>query len=267
MGLEEAAEVEAVAEARVSSQLSVAAVPVMGLRVFSGTMEDLAAVLRQMLRSEAARHVVTLNPEIYMATRRDSEFRQAVMEADLLLPDGIGIVWASRLLGNPVAERLAGVETVDLLCAICARERLGIYLLGGGTGIAARAASELQHRHPGLLVAGAEEGDPHPDRQDAIVSRINNSGAAVLLVAFGAPKQELWIWRNKRNLSARVAVGVGGTFDFLAGVVPRAPRSWQRLGLEWLWRLIHQPWRWRRMLALPHFAALVLASAVTRRLR
>jgi N-acetylglucosaminyldiphosphoundecaprenol N-acetyl-beta-D-mannosaminyltransferase len=254
-----------VAEAQARYMIANPKVPVLGLEVFAGSMEDLARVLRHMIRSGRLHHLVTLNPEIYMRTRHDTPFRQAVLEADLLLPDGIGIVWAGRLLGSSVAERLAGVDTVEMLCDICAHEQASIYLLGAGEGVARRAASTLERRHPGLRVAGAETGDPDPACDESTLLKIQGSRADVLLVAFGAPNQELWIWRNKAKLTVKIAMGVGGTFDFLAGLVPRAPMSWQRLGLEWLWRLLHQPWRWRRMLALPHFAALVLVAAALRR--
>jgi N-acetylglucosaminyldiphosphoundecaprenol N-acetyl-beta-D-mannosaminyltransferase len=135
-----------------------------------------------------------------------------------------------------------------------------LYLLGGALGVADRAAAILQARYPGLVVAGAFPGSPAPDEENDIVERIRAARPDMLFVAFGAPAQDLWIARNQPRLQVPVAMGVGGSLDFVAGVTRRAPEWVQRIGLEWLYRLIREPWRWRRQLELPRFVWHVLRS-------
>lgn len=205
-----------------------------------------------------ARQVVTLNPEMVMAAGQHAALRDAIRAADLVLPDGIGIVWALRLRGETILERVAGVDLLDAFAELAATRGYRIFLLGAAPGVAAAAADQLVRRHPGLRIAGTWAGSPDDADAPDIVERINASGADVLFVAFGAPAQELWIAAHRPQLGAAVAMGVGGAFDFLAGRVPRAPQWMRRCGLEWLYRLARQPWRWRRMLALPRFALAVL---------
>jgi N-acetylglucosaminyldiphosphoundecaprenol N-acetyl-beta-D-mannosaminyltransferase len=218
------------------------------------------------IREGTPRQVVTVNPEFVIAARRDRRFRRVLNAADLAVADGIGIVLAARLLGDRLPERVGGVEVVERLAARAASAGHRLYLLGAQEGVAAEAARRLQLRYPGLAIAGTYAGSPRPREAAAICERIRQARPDVLLVAFGAPAQELWIARNLQRLGVPVAIGVGGAFDYLAGRASRAPVWLQRAGLEWLYRLVRQPWRWRRMLALPRFAALVLASAAFRRL-
>jgi N-acetylglucosaminyldiphosphoundecaprenol N-acetyl-beta-D-mannosaminyltransferase len=228
-----------------------------------GTIDRIEAYIREGV----PRQVVTVNPEFVIAARRDRHFRRVLNGADLAVADGIGIVWAARLLGDRLPERVGGVEVVERLAAHATAAGHRLYLLGGQEGVAAEAAQRLQMRYPGLVIAGTFAGSPRPLEEAGIRERIREASPDVLLVAFGAPAQELWIARNLQRLGVPVAMGVGGAFDYLAGRASRAPVWLQRAGLEWLYRLARQPWRWRRMLALPRFAALVLASAALRRFR
>lgn len=202
--------------------------------------------------------LITINPEFVMAAQHNSEFRQAINSAALVVADGIGVVWAARHLKAPTPERVTGVDTLMVLAGHCAQMGYSIYLLGAAPGVAEEAAARLQSMAPGLQIAGTYAGSPAPEEEEAIIARIRESHADLLCVAYGAPAQDLWIARNLARLSAGMAVGVGGAYDFLAGRQRRAPRLMQRLGLEWLYRLYREPWRWRRMLALPRFALLVL---------
>ncbi|HOG48417.1 MAG TPA: WecB/TagA/CpsF family glycosyltransferase, partial [Anaerolineae bacterium] len=203
---------------------------------------------------------VTLNPEFIVRARRDAAFAAVLEAADLALPDGVGIVWASYILGTPLHGRATGVQTV-LDLAVSAGERgLSFYLLGAAPGVAEAAAARLVTHAPGLRIAGTFAGSPAPEVEDETVARIRQAAPDFLLVAYGAPQQDLWIARNKERLGVPVAIGVGGTFDYLSGRVAWPSPLWRRLGLEWLCRLLRQPWRWRRMLALPRFAFLVFAS-------
>lgn len=221
----------------------------------------MAEAVEQIVASTAAapcRQVVTVNPEFLMAARRDPAFAAVLNNADLAVADGVGLIWAARRLGHPLPERVTGVDLVEGVAAVAARQGLRLYLLGAQEGVAAAAAAVLCARYPGLIVAGTYAGSPATAEDDAIVARVNQAQAGILFVAYGAPRQDLWIARNRARLSAGVAVGVGGAFDFISGRSRRAPRWMQRLGLEWLHRLYHEPWRWRRMLALPRFVWAVL---------
>jgi len=202
--------------------------------------------------------VVTVNPEFVMRARSQAEFHRALEGADLCLADGAGVVWALRRRGCVNSERVTGADTVPELARICAQHGLGLFLLGAAPGVAEAAGQALVQAYPGLLISGTHSGSPAVEEDDEIVAMVNRSGAAVLLVAYGHPAQELWIARNREQLKVALAMGVGGVLDFLSGRVRRAPASWRRANLEWLWRLVHQPWRARRMLALPLFALLVV---------
>lgn len=218
------------------------------------TLADTLAKVRQFMAEPRLHQICTTNPEFVMTAQTDDDFRQILWQADLCLPDGIGLVVASRWLGKPLPERVPGSELVYHLAELCAKEGWRLFLLGAAPGVAEAAADIFQSRYPGVIIAGTHAGSPDPAENEAIVQRINDSGAEMLFVAYGAPKQDKWIARNREALpTVRVAIGVGGSLDFVTGKSIRAPRWVQNLGLEWLHRLIKEPWRWRRMLALPRF--------------
>lgn len=219
-----------------------------------------AEVLRFM--SEPRLHqIATVNPEFVMAAQQDQLFRRILNEADLCLPDGIGLIWASRWLGRPLPERIAGSDFVYHVARLASEHGWRLFLLGAGPGVAEECALVFQSRYPGIKIAGTYAGTPDPDENEAIVERINAAEAEVLYVAYGAPRQDKWIYRNRRSFpSVRLAMGVGGSLDFVTGRAARAPDWIQKIGFEWLHRLYREPWRWRRMLALPRFAVKVLVS-------
>jgi N-acetylglucosaminyldiphosphoundecaprenol N-acetyl-beta-D-mannosaminyltransferase len=210
--------------------------------------------------SEPGLHqIATVNPEFVMTAQRDAEFRRVLNRADLCLPDGVGLLLAGRWLGRPFPERVAGSDFVYHLAQLAAGDGWPIFLLGAAPGVAEEAAAVFQKRFPKLVITGTYAGSPEPAENETIVRRINESQAKVLYVAFGAPNQDKWISRNRETLtSVRVAMGIGGSLDFVAGRATRAPRWMQKIGLEWLHRLINEPWRWRRMLALPKFGAMII---------
>jgi N-acetylglucosaminyldiphosphoundecaprenol N-acetyl-beta-D-mannosaminyltransferase len=246
-------------------------VRVLGVRVDLVTMAQtlaiiagwIAAARERKAAGEAwrARQVVTVNPEIVMAARADPALRALINGADLVVPDGIGIVWASRLRGHRAAERVAGVDLVTGLARLGSARGWRLFLLGAAPGIAERAGARLRAANPGLGIAGTRAGSADAAEDAASTRLVRASDADVVFVAYGSPAQEWWIARNRDGLGGAVAVGVGGALDFLSGAVPRAPRWMQRAGLEWLYRLWRQPWRWRRMLALPRFALATLREA------
>ena len=207
------------------------------------------------------RHLVaTVNPEFVMRASDDREFARVLESAALCIADGSGIVWAARRQGCDIAAPVTGVDLIPLLAALCARRGFGLYLLGAGPGVADELARQLREHNPRLQVA-AYAGSADPSADDETLARIEAVRPQVLLVAFGAPKQELWIDRLGDRLNGvAVAIGVGGSFDYLTGRVPRAPTWMRRAGMEWLYRLARQPWRIRRMAVLPAYALQVLRS-------
>ncbi|MDI7276140.1 MAG: WecB/TagA/CpsF family glycosyltransferase [Anaerolineae bacterium] len=235
-------------------------VRILGVRVDDVDLAEAVPRILAMAASRRPHHVVTVNPEFVMIARRDPAFREVLERADLALPDGIGLLHAARVLGRPLRGRATGVDTVLALADAAAEREVSFFLLGGQPGVAEAAAARLVTRQPRLRIAGTYAGSPSPDEEEEIVERVRRAAPDYLFVAYGAPQQDLWIARNLQRLGVPVAMGVGGVFDYLSGRVPWAPAAWRRLGLEWLYRLMHQPWRWRRMLALPRFALAVLAA-------
>jgi N-acetylglucosaminyldiphosphoundecaprenol N-acetyl-beta-D-mannosaminyltransferase len=203
--------------------------------------------------------VATVNPEFVMRANQDAEFARVLESADLCLPDGTGVVWAARRQGCWMRGPVAGTDMLPLLAAMCARRGFPLFLLGAAPGVADELASKLRAGHPDLKVA-SHPGSPDPSDDPETLRLIHEHNTKVLLVAFGHPKQELWIDRLMNRLGVAVAVGVGGAFDYLTGRVPRAPAWMRSAGLEWSYRLVKQPWRARRMTVLPVYAVKVLFS-------
>ena len=219
---------------------------------------------QRMLVAHAPRRnaqVVTLNPEMLMRARAEPGMGTRIRAADYVVADGIGILWAARMLGTPLPERVTGVELAQGLAQRAAERGYRLFLLGAAPGVAEEAAARLEYDFPGLRIAGTFSGTPRREGDEEALARIHAAQADIVLVAYGSPAQEYWIARVRERLGAAVAVGVGGTFDFLAGRVPRAPQWMRQRGLEWLYRLWREPWRWRRMLALPRFALVVAVAA------
>lgn len=223
------------------------------------TMREAVARMVALLDGDAQSHVMTPNAEMLVAASRDPGFRDVLCRAALNVADGIGVVWCSRLLGQPLPERVAGVDLVQQVCASLAPGH-SVFFLGAAPGVAERAAAALAARFPQITIAGTASGSPSDVDAPVLLEQIRSSGASLLLVAYGAPAQDVWIDRHAAALpSVRVAMGVGGTFDFLAGVRRRAPRWMQRCGLEWFWRLLCEPRRIGRMFtAVIVFPLLVL---------
>jgi N-acetylglucosaminyldiphosphoundecaprenol N-acetyl-beta-D-mannosaminyltransferase len=233
-------------------------IEILDLPVSAITYREWLELIDAWVKSDQTHHVCTINPEMIMIARRDPNFYHILSRADLTVPDGVGLLWAARRLGTPLPERVTGSDGVPLIAQTAAERGWRIYLLGAAPGVADKAAAVLRKRHPALQIVGTYSGSPAPGEEDAIVERVNASGADILFVAFGAPNQDKWIARNLPRLCVKMAMGVGGSLDFVAGVLPRAPELFQRFGLEWLYRLYLQPWRIGRMLRLPRFVLAVL---------
>jgi N-acetylglucosaminyldiphosphoundecaprenol N-acetyl-beta-D-mannosaminyltransferase len=229
-------------------------VSILGCRV--DVVDRARAVERivELARGSEASLVVTLGTEMVVRARHDARFREIANASALSLCDTIGVLFAARYLhGVPMKERVAGVDLIDPLCARLAAEGLSLFLCGGKGDTAARAARVLQERHPALIVAGARDGYFSPADDVRVANEIAASGARVLLLGLGSPRQESWIADHLAQAACGVGIGVGGSFDVLAGNVERAPVMWQKLNVEWLYRLLREPTRWRRQLALPKF--------------
>lgn len=230
-------------------------VHLLGVPIDALTMLEAVALIRAFLDESppayagatVGRHVMTPNNEMLVEAAQNPRFKHVLQHSALNLPDSTGLLLAARWAGQRIPWRVTGVDTVQALC-VSLDERHPVFLLGAGEGVAEKAASVLQSRNPHLKVVGIFSGNPRSEYADQIINAINASQAHLLLVAFGAPRQDLWIAEHLPKMpSVRVAMGVGGTFDFIAGVQKRAPAFVRQIGLEWLWRFVREPSRWRRM--------------------
>lgn len=194
--------------------------------------------------------VFTPNPEIIWAAQKDAELMDILAHADMLLADGIGVVIASKLIKDPLPARVAGY---DFACKLFEQEGLRFFFFGAKPGVAIEAAEKLRKKYKDIQIVGTHHGYFKNEETDAIIEEINDSGANVLLVCLGVPKQEQWIYHNRDKLKPALCLGVGGTLDVLAGHVKRAPVFYQKVGLEWLYRVICQPSRIGRIAVLPLF--------------
>jgi N-acetylglucosaminyldiphosphoundecaprenol N-acetyl-beta-D-mannosaminyltransferase len=245
-------------------------IEVLGVRVNDVTYDETLTLIDGWIAAgpaEGGTHVVTTpNPEFVMAARRSPQFRALLGRTALNVPDGVGLLLAARLRGERFRDHVRGTDLVHRLAALGAARGHRWYLLGAANGIARRAADRLQSQYPGLTIAGAAPGSPRPEDDPATWATIRAAGPVdLILVAYGAPAQERWLDRSVGPLAIPVGIGVGGVFNFLSGEVPRAPAWMQRLELEWLHRLIVQPWRWKRQLELPRFLVLAALEAARQR--
>jgi N-acetylglucosaminyldiphosphoundecaprenol N-acetyl-beta-D-mannosaminyltransferase len=237
---------------------NVPSVSFLGVEIHDITFQETIEILKDMAKSGQPHHVMTVNPEFVMMAQKDKAFFETLHDADLKVPDGIGIVLGARILGASIRERVAGVDLVRKFAASARDNGFRIFLLGAAPGVAERTAVILQKENPGLQIAGTYAGSPRPEEEELICSMIERVKPHLLFVAYGPPRQDLWIARTQNRLKIPVAMGVGGSFDFIVGIAVRAPLWIQRIGLEWLFRLIREPWRWKRMMTLPRFVFSVI---------
>lgn len=234
-------------------------VMILGIPIDNVDVDAVIAKVETFFAEGQTHHIVTVNPEFVMEAQHNRAFRDVLLNADLATPDGFGLLLAARWLGTPLCGRATGVELTSRIAELCARIDRSIFLLGAAPGVAEQAAAVLCQRFPGLRIAGCFSGSPRRRHEPFLQQIIRAVQPDVLLVAYGHPAQDLWIARNQQALQVPVAMGVGGTFDYLAGRVPHAPRLIRHMGLEWLYRLVRQPRRWRRIVrAVPLFAWTVL---------
>ncbi|MAG35426.1 MAG: acetylglucosaminyldiphospho-UDP acetyl-beta-D-mannosaminyltransferase [Dehalococcoidia bacterium] len=240
----------------------------LGLPVDDVTYAESAAYASTLISAEGPARIVTPNPEFVILAQRSTAFREALWQSDLAIPDGGGLLLASRLLGLRLREQVRGTDLAYELVRRARKEGWRVFLLGAGPGVAADAAARLRSLNPGVSIVGAYGGISAKAGDPDTRAAVNGAGRVdLLLVAYGAPAQELWMARNLDTLDVGVAMGVGGVLDYMAGRVRRAPPMIRAAGLEWLFRLVMQPWRWRRQVSLVVFSRLVLAAAIARKRR
>ena len=234
---------------------------ILGVAFDNTTMDEAVGRAMSLLEQEGPHLVVTPNPEIVRLAQSDRDFAGLIAGADLVLPDGVGILYAAKILGRPLKARVPGVDFASALMDAMAKAGKRLFLLGAKPGVAEEAARRLAGQHPGLIVCGTHDGYFQEDAP--VVQAIRAARADVVFVCLGAPKQEKWAAAHGADTGARLFVGLGGSLDVFAGQVERAPKGWQKLGLEWLYRTIRQPSRLKRVAKLPLF----LCSAVGARLK
>jgi len=218
-----------------------------GIEIANTTMDETLDWMVERVKTATPSFIAFMNPDCLNIVYRHTGYRAALAQTVRILPDGIGIKLACRLLGISMKANVNGTDLFPLLCERSVREGLSLYLLGAKPGVAETVALNMQARFPGLAIAGSRDGYFEPAQTESLIESINASGADILLVAFGAPKQELWLAEHHERFAPALRLGVGGLFDFYSGRIPRAPQWMREIGLEWTWRLMQEPGRmWRR---------------------
>lgn len=238
-------------------------IEILGVPVDCLTMDQTIELAGSALTGDVAKSVVAVNPEKVMRARVDTRLRDQLQRAAVLIPDGIGVVAAARMLGLGQFNRVPGSELMPKLCDLAARTGRSVFLFGATPEVNERTAKVLRERYRGLKIAGAQHGYLTDDEMPGLIDRINKSKTDIVFVALGSPKQEAWIDRYLPQLNVKLCQGVGGTFDVIAGHVKRAPAAFRAVHLEWLYRLMANPNRLARQSALPGFVFQIFKQRVT----
>lgn len=241
-------------------------IEILGVPVDCVTMAAALDYVDELIASGGRSAVFAINPEKVMKAREDPWLLEQIRAAALLVPDGIGVVWAARVLGLAELERVPGADLMQRLCARAAERSYRVFLYGARPEVNSATRKVLETRYPGLQIVGHRDGYVQEAGMPGLVEEINRSGADLLFVALGSPKQEKWMATWLPKLGVKVCQGVGGTFDVISGHVPRAPASWQAMNLEWAYRLVKEPRRLVRQSALPRFTLQVLIARLSRRM-
>lgn len=230
----------------------------LGVDVSPYNYEEIIADLRERMKAGLQSTIIAVNPEKVMAAEKNEELRQLINSSTYQIPDGVGILLASKMKGGKISSRVTGVDMMDRLIRFAAEENHKVFLYGAKEEVVTTAKQKLEEKYPSLVISGYENG--YEKDNDKIVNKINGSEADLLFVAMGSPKQELWIRENMGKLNVKVFQGVGGSFDVFSGKVQRAPLFFRKLGIEWLYRLLKEPKRFKRQLALPRFLVKILGA-------
>lgn len=232
---------------------------ILGVPFDHTTMKDMLIQLRHNLQLKKKTFIVTANPEIVMYAVEDEHYRNTIAQANHIIADGAGIILASKLVKKPLPERVAGFDLMVELLQLANKEQLRVFFLGSREEVIERTVANVQKSYPNLQIAGYHHGF-FKENDETVTEMVKNSNPDMVFVALGFPKQEYWIQNNYHHFEKGIFMGVGGSFDIIAGTAKRAPDFWIKLNLEWLYRFMNQPTRWRRMLALPKFVIRVLKT-------
>ena len=233
-------------------------IELLGLPIHGVDMTAALDRIHALVKSGGVHHVVTADASMLVTAQTDPELATILREAALVTPDSVGVLWGAKRRGTPLSERVSGVEIVEKLCEASAEHGTRLYFFGAAPGIAPLAAERMTAKYPGCLIVGTHDGFFKPDAVDSIVAEIKAAKPDILCVAFGIPRQEKWIRAHAKEIGVPVSIGVGGTFDVLSGTVKRAPLLFQKLHLEWLWRVIKNPKKLNKVMLLPKFVGYIL---------
>lgn len=240
--------------------MSQQAIKILGVRVDRVNPVEAYNRFLQLMGEEQLSMIFTPNTEIVMMAQEDKVLKSILREADLVVPDGIGLIYASKMHNLGLDERVTGIDLMDRILRYCHTTKRSIYILGGKPGVAERALEKIVETYPGIVSKGSQDGYFKPEQELRIIDRINELKPDILFVAMGAPRQEKWIYQHRKILNAKIAMGVGGSVDVWSGAAKRAPLVFQKTNLEWLYRLVKNPSRIGRMMALPKFMVRVILS-------
>jgi N-acetylglucosaminyldiphosphoundecaprenol N-acetyl-beta-D-mannosaminyltransferase len=241
-----------------NSSKAIPTVSIYGLPFSKMGMEETIARLTAAIDHREVTHVITANPIMVMSALDDPAYHSMMRTAELIVPDGTGVVWAAGYVGEPVAERVPGFDLLHRLMALGESKGWGVYLLGTDQQTIDQAAANLKQQYPRTRIAGVRNGYFGPEQDAEVIAAIREAKPDILFVARNAATQEPWIARYKSELGVPVIMGVGGSFDIIAGKLKRAPKLFQKLRLEWFYRLLQEPYRYKRMLVLPKFVIKVI---------
>lgn len=239
-------------------------VEIVGVNIDNITFIEASIKLEEFLNEKDIKMIFTPNSEILVDAVNDPYFTEILNSGDLVIPDGIGVVMASKFYGKPIEERVTGYDITCKLIELACYNDKSIYILGGKEGVAEEAAENIRQKYKNIKILGIHNGYFDKEEEKIIINSILELKPDIIFVALGAPKQEKWIYENRHKLQGKIAMGVGGSIDVLAGRVKRAPSFYQKAGLEWLYRLIKEPKRIKRVLKLPKFILLSFYDAKTR---
>lgn len=228
-------------------------VNILGVNIDKVTADEALCRAYAMMGEEGVSVIYTPNPEIVMTAYEDDAFAEILNSSDMCVPDGIGVIYGAKIIGEPLPERVPGFELCCGLLEKMGKDGKGVFLFGSKPGVAELAAAKITEKYSGIKIAGMRNGYFKEEDEEEIIQQINSSGADFLMVCLGAPKQEKWIFEHKDKLNVKLCIGAGGSLDVLAGTVKRAPKIFIKLNLEWFYRFCKQPSRIGRFMALPKF--------------
>jgi len=235
-------------------------IEIFGIPIDNLNMEEAMDRFKELLKRDRMSSIYTPNTEIIMLSETDEKLKDALTDSQLNVPDGFGLVLASRIHGMGIKGKVAGIDMMEQILKYLNHTKKSIYILGAKPEILAGSITKIQNDYPCITVKDSYHGYFNEEQEKHIIKKINELKPDVLFVALGAPKQEKWIYENKHQLNAKVAMGIGGSLDVMSGVAKRAPKVMVDMGLEWLYRLIKEPWRFNRMLVIPKFLLKVVLT-------